>query len=61
VSAIAKLNNTVLATAVTGAATATATGDAVGISGYNIHILGSGTISAQVVSDTSTSASTVTV
>ena len=61
VSAIAKLSNTVLATAVTGAATATATGDAVGISNYNIQILGSGTISAQVISNTSTSASTVTV
>jgi hypothetical protein len=61
VSAIAKLSNTVLATAVTGAATAEAIGNAVGISGYNINILGSGTISAQVISNTSTSASTVTV
>ena len=46
---------------VNGSASAHASGDAVGISGYAIHILGSGIISAQVSSNTITSASTVTV
>jgi hypothetical protein len=61
VDAVAKLVNTVTATAVHGSASAHASGDAVGISGYEINIIGSGVISAKVSSDTTTSASTVTV
>jgi hypothetical protein len=60
VNAVASLVNDVFASTVTGAATAHASGDVVGISGYDINILGSGSISASVSSRTSTVAQSVT-
>ena len=61
VSGTALLSNTVTASTVSGSATATASGDAVGIGGYSIEIIGSGAITAVANSTTVASASTVSV
>jgi hypothetical protein len=55
VNAQAILSNTVTASSVSGAATATATSNAVGLSGYNVTIIGSGNL---VAGASSTSLST---
>lgn len=60
-NASAVLTNTVFASTVTGAATANASSDAVGIYGYHVNILQSGDITASAVSNTSAIANTVTV
>jgi hypothetical protein len=60
-TATAILSNTVLASTITGSATANAYGDAVGLGGYNVNILQSGNITASAVSNTIATASTVTV
>jgi hypothetical protein len=59
INAIAQLSNTVTATSVSGNAVATATSDAIGISGYNIHIIGNGTLNASATSSSSSLASSV--
>jgi hypothetical protein len=57
VNAQATLSNTVTASSVAGAATATATSNAVGLSGYNVTIIGSGNLVAGASSNTLTTAS----
>jgi hypothetical protein len=57
VTAQATLINTVVASSVSGAATATATGNVVGLSGYNVTIIGSGNIVASANSTTLSTAS----
>jgi hypothetical protein len=57
VNAQATLSNTVVASTVTGAATATAVSNAVGLSGYNVTIIGSGNLIAGASSTSLTSAS----
>jgi hypothetical protein len=59
ISAIAQLSNTVTATSVSGNAVATATSDAVGLSGYNVTIIGSGTLNASAISNSQSLASSV--
>ena len=59
VSGIATLSNTVLATTVSGAASATSTSEAVGIGGYNINILKDGVITASAISNSSSTANSV--
>jgi len=46
IQAIAQLSNTVTARTIEGNAVATATGDAIGLSGYTINIIGSGSLTA---------------
>jgi hypothetical protein len=60
VSGIAKLSNTVLASTVSGSASATSTSSAVGIGGYDIHILKDGVITASAISNSSATANSVT-
>ena len=57
VNAQATLSNTVVASTVTGAATATAVSNAVGLQGYNVTIIGSGNLIAGASSTSLTSAS----
>jgi hypothetical protein len=57
--AVAQLTNTVTATTVYGNAVATATADAVGLSGYNVTIIGSGQLNASAISNASSLASSV--
>jgi hypothetical protein len=59
ISAIAQLSNTVTATSVSGNAIANATSDAVGLSGYNVTIIGSGTLNASATSNSQSLASSV--
>jgi len=59
VTAIAQLTNTVTATSVAGNAVATATSDAIGLSNYNVTIIGSGTLTASAISNASSTASSV--
>ena len=59
ITAIAQLSNTVTATSVSGNAVATATSDAVGLSGYNVQIIGSGTLNASATSNSQSLASSV--
>ena len=59
VSGIATLSNTVLATTVSGAASATSTSEAIGIGGYNINILKDGVITASAISNSSSTANSV--
>jgi hypothetical protein len=59
ITAIATLSNTVTATSVSGNAVATATSDAVGLSGYNVSIIGSGTLNASATSNSQSLASSV--
>jgi hypothetical protein len=59
ISAIAQLSNTVTATSVAGNAIASATSDAVGLSGYNVTIIGSGTLNASATSNSQSIASSV--
>jgi hypothetical protein len=61
VTGIATLSNTVLATTVSGSATAIANSNAVGIGGYDINILKDGVITASATSNTIATANTVTV
>jgi hypothetical protein len=49
----------VTATSVSGNAVATATSDAVGLSGYNVSIIGSGTLNASATSNSQSLASSV--
>ena len=56
-NAQATLSNTVVASTVTGAATATAVSNAVGLSGYNVTIIGSGNLIAGASSTSLTTAS----
>jgi hypothetical protein len=58
--AIAQLSNTVTASSVTGNATASATSSVVGLSGYDVQILGSGVINASAISNSVVTASSVT-
>ena len=58
-TAIAQLANTVTAITVNGAANATATSDAVGLSGYNVTIIGSGTLTASATSLSESTAGSV--
>ena len=60
VSGVATLTNTVLATAVSGIASATSNSSAVGIGGYDINILKDGVISASAFSNSSATANSVT-
>jgi hypothetical protein len=57
VNAQATLVNTVVASSVSGAASATATGNVVGLSGFNVSIIGSGNIVAGASSTTLSTAS----
>jgi hypothetical protein len=57
VNAQATLSNTVTASTVAGDATATATSNAVGLSGFNVTIIGSGNLVAGASSNTLTTAS----
>jgi len=57
--AVAQLTNTVTATTVYGNAVASATADAVGLSGYNVTIIGSGQLNASAISNASSLASSV--
>jgi len=59
ISAIAQLTNTVTATTVHGSATAQAVSDAVGLSGYNVTIIGSGALNASAISKSASLASSV--
>jgi hypothetical protein len=59
IEAIAQLTNTVTARTIEGNATATATGDAIGLGGYSINIIGSGAITASADSDSSSFARSV--
>jgi hypothetical protein len=59
INAIAQLSNTVTATSVAGNAIASATSDAVGLSGYNVTIIGSGTLNATAQSSSNSLASSV--
>jgi hypothetical protein len=59
IQAISNLLNTVVASSVAGSATATATTTAVGIGGYNITILGSGTLTANATGLSESTASSV--
>jgi hypothetical protein len=59
ISAIAQLSNTVTATSVAGNAIASATSDAVGLSGYNVTIIGTGTLNASATSNSQSIASSV--
>ena len=59
ISAIAQLSNTVTATSVAGNAIASATSDTVGLSGYNVSIIGSGTLNASAISNSQSVASSV--
>ncbi len=59
-TAIATLSNTVTATTTTGNALASASGNVVGLSGYDVTIHGSGVINASAISNTVATASTVT-
>ena len=55
----AVLSNTVMASSVNGNASATATGDAIGMGGYDITILGSGSFTASANSSSDSDASSV--
>lgn len=57
--AMAALTNTVMAMTTTGNASATANTQVVGLQGYDVQILGSGTLTASAMSNTSSFASTV--
>lgn len=57
--AMAALTNTVMAMTTTGNASATANTHVVGLQGYDVQILGSGTLTASALSNTSSFASTV--
>jgi len=57
--AIAQLSNSVTATTVEGNATATANSDAVGLSGYDVTLVGSGSLTAQALSNSEALAGTV--
>jgi hypothetical protein len=57
--AMAALTNTVMAMTTTGNASATANTQVVGLQGYDVQILGSGTLTASALSNTSSFASTV--
>ena len=59
VQAIATLTNTVIATTVSGNAEASASSDAVGISGYDVEILGGGSLIANATSNSSASSTSV--
>ena len=59
VTAIATLSNTVTANTVAGAATATATSNVVGTSGYDINIIAGGTLTASASSNPSAIANSV--
>jgi hypothetical protein len=59
IRAIANLSTSVVANTVNGDASATATADAVGLSGYNITILGSGSLDASALSSSSGIATSV--
>ena len=59
ITAIAQLTNNVIANSVYGSATATATGDAVGLSGYHVTIIGSGSLHATALSTSNSIASSV--
>ena len=59
VTAIAQLANSIVSTTVNGAASATATSDAVGLSSYTINIIGDGILNASALSNSSGSASSV--
>ena len=59
VSAIAQLSNTVTATSVSGNAVATATSNAVGLSDYNVTIIGNGSLTASASSQASSIATSV--
>ena len=56
-NAQATLSNTVTASTVAGAATATAVSNAVGLQGFNVTIIGSGNLVAGASSNTLTTAS----
>lgn len=55
----AVLSNTVMASSVNGNASATATGDAIGMGGYDVTILGSGSFTASANSSSDSDASSV--
>ncbi len=55
----AVLSNTVMASSVNGNASATATGDAIGMGGYDVTILGSGSFTASANSSVDSDASSV--
>jgi hypothetical protein len=59
IQAIATLSNTVVARSVNGNAVAVATGSVVGLSGYSITIMGSGSLVARAESNTSSMAGSV--
>jgi hypothetical protein len=59
VSGVATLTNTVLATTVSGIASATSNSSAVGIGGYDINILKDGVITASAISNSSATANSV--
>ena len=59
VTAIAQLVNSIVSTTVNGAATATATSDAVGLSGYSTSLIGDGNLNASALSNTSGRADSV--
>ena len=50
INAIAQLSNSVTATSISGSATATANSDAVALTGYNVTLIGSGSINASASS-----------
>ena len=56
---LAELSNTVVASTVTGAASATATGSAIGIDQYNLSMAGDGVISANASVNSVASSSTI--
>jgi len=53
------LSNSVTSRTVSGNASATATGDAIGLGGYSINIIGNGAITASADSDSSSFARSV--
>ena len=59
IQAIATLLNTVTSSSVQGNATASSSSDAVGLSGYNVHIIGGGTLTANATSNSTSSATSV--
>jgi hypothetical protein len=59
VSAMARLTNTVTATSVSGSANALATSNAVGLSGYDVTISGSGTLFAGGLAQSTSTASSI--
>ena len=60
INAVADISNTVMASTVTGSATANATGSAVGVQGYNIEMEGNGVITANASTNIVAVASTIT-